>query len=322
VRMLIVPALLLLGAAGPSAPPLRLALPIACALGKDCAIQSYQDDDPGPAARDYRCNGRTYPEHGGTDFRLTSMAQQRRGVNVLAAAAGTVRGVRDGEPDISIRAQPAGAVANRECGNGVAIAHPDGWETQYCHMARGSIVVRAGQTVAAGTVLGRVGLSGNTEFPHLHLTVRHNQMRVDPFAWGAAAGACGSGRSLWAETPAYVAGHVLVAGFASRGVTMAEVQETGGDQSPRPGRALPLVAFAQAIGLEQGDRQQIALYGPDGAMLARNDAPPLERDKAQVLIFAGKRPAAGLWPAGSYRAEYQVLRAGRPVLSHTSRITL
>jgi hypothetical protein len=320
--MSIMPALLLLGAAGPSAPPLKLVLPIACTLGSDCAIQSYQDDDPGSAVRDYRCKGRSYADHGGTDFRLTSMAQQRRGVNVLAAAAGTVRGVRDGEPDISIRARPDNAVANRECGNGVAIAHPGGWETQYCHMARGSIAVRAGQSVAAGTVLGRVGLSGNTEFPHLHLTVRHDQRRVDPFAWGAAAGACGGGRSLWAETPAYVAGHVLVAGFASRAVTMAEVQESGADQMPRPARSLPLVAFAQAIGLEQGDRQRISLYGPDGAMLARNDAPPLERDKAQVLIFAGKRPAAGQWPAGTYRAEYQVLRAGKAALSHTSRITL
>jgi hypothetical protein len=323
VRIVALAPLLLLLAigAGPDVPPLRLGLPIDCRLGQDCAIQSYQDDDPGPAARDYRCNGRTYQDHGGTDIRLTSMAQQRRGVNVLAAAAGVVRGVRDGEPDISIRDRPAGAVANRECGNGVAIAHPGGWETQYCHMARGSIAVRAGQTVAAGAVLGRVGLSGNTEFPHLHLSVRHGTTKVDPFAWGARAGQCGGGRSLWAETPAYMTGHVLVAGFAAGPVTMAQIQDNGSAQPP-PSRDTPMVAFGQAIGLQRGDVQQMTLIGPDGLAIADNRAPPLDRDKAQVMLFTGKKAPPGGWPAGVYRGEYKVVRAGRAALTRSARIVL
>jgi murein DD-endopeptidase MepM/ murein hydrolase activator NlpD len=320
-RLAALSALLLFGAA-PAAEPPRLAWPIACVLGQSCAIQSYQDDDPGPGVRDYRCQGRSYPDHGGTDIRLTSMAQQRRGVAVLAAAAGTVRGVRDGELDISMRDRPAAAIAAKECGNGVVIAHPGGWETQYCHMARGSIAVRPGETVAAGARLGRVGLSGNTEFPHLHLSVRRGQTKVDPFAFGQAPGQCGGGKSLWIDPPPYVAGAVLVTGFAAGPVTMAAVQETGTEQQPRPARTLPLVGFAQTIGLARGDVQQIVLRGPDGATIADNRAPPLERDKAQVILFAGKKAPAGGWPAGVYRVDYRVIRAGRVAISSGDRITL
>ena len=44
-----------------------------------------------------------------------------------------------------------------------------------------SIVVKKGQRVAMGAILGQVGLSGKTQFPHVHLSVRHNGTVVDPF---------------------------------------------------------------------------------------------------------------------------------------------
>ena len=104
-RWLALAPLALLGAAAP-APKLQLAWPIDCRLGTTCAVQNYPDDDPGPGARDYACHGRTYQKHNGTDIRLTSMALERRGVNVLAAAPGTVLRTRDGIEDRSIRDEP------------------------------------------------------------------------------------------------------------------------------------------------------------------------------------------------------------------------
>ncbi|WP_116090612.1 M23 family metallopeptidase [Sphingomonas crusticola] len=314
--------LLLLGAAAPVSPPPRLAFPVACSLGTTCAIQSYRDDDPGPAVRDYACHGRTYQAHDGTDIRLPSMMAQRRGVNVLAAAPGTVLRSRDGLADRSIRDASAGAVAGQECGNGLVVDHGGGWETQYCHMARGSIVVRPGDAVRAGTVLGKVGLSGDTEFPHLHLSVRHDSKSIDPFAWGAPANACQGGRSLWAATPPYREGEILVSGFAGAPVTMGQVQDAGSELAPRPTRKSPLVAFVQSIGLQAGDVQRLILQGPDGAVLADNRAPALERDKAQVLLFAGRKAQAGGWKAGIYRAAYSVTRRGKIVIARTWEITL
>jgi murein DD-endopeptidase MepM/ murein hydrolase activator NlpD len=314
----------LLAAASPMPPPtLRLAWPVGCTLGQTCAIQNYPDDDAGPGVRDHACHGRTYDKHDGTDIRLTSLMLEQKGVDVLAAAAGTVLRVRDGVEDKSVSDQPLGAVAGRECGNGLVIDHGNGWETQYCHMRRGSLAVRGGEHVAAGAVLGKIGLSGDTEFPHLHLTVRKDGKAVDPFAFGASAGACRAGQSLWQQTPPYREGEVLVAGFATGAVQMRDVQDKGADQQPRPTRQTPIVAFVQAIGLERGDVQRLVLLAPDGSVLADNKATPLDHDKAQQLLFAGRgRVPADGWPAGEYRAVYSVARNGKTVLTHMAKIAL
>lgn len=53
------------------------------------------DHDPSDAAHDFACGSLTYDTHKGTDFALPTLAAQAAGVNVLAAAAGTVVGVRN-----------------------------------------------------------------------------------------------------------------------------------------------------------------------------------------------------------------------------------
>jgi murein DD-endopeptidase MepM/ murein hydrolase activator NlpD len=94
-------------------------------------------------------------------------------VIVVAAAAGTVLATRDGTPDQLIRSQADRAeIANRECGNGVVIDHGENWQTQYCHIRRGSIGVKQGDRVEPGQKLGEIGYSGDAAFPHVHLTVR------------------------------------------------------------------------------------------------------------------------------------------------------
>ena len=56
-------------------------------------------------------------------------------------------GVRNDMADILQIGPTRPTYADRECGNGVVIQHKDGFETQYCHMARGSITVTPGQSV-------------------------------------------------------------------------------------------------------------------------------------------------------------------------------
>lgn len=320
---LVVAAVAPSAASAPGGP--KLSFPLACQPGRTCEIQQYMDRDPGPGTRDYRCGPQTYEKHSGTDIRLLDMAAQRRGVNVLAAAAGTVVRLRDGVPDISIRAPGAPSVAGKECGNAVVIDHGDGWETQYCHLARGSVVVKQGDKVVAGAPLARVGLSGNTEFPHLHLTVRHAGQNVDPFAPDMSnPTACAVQAGLWtpqalARMP-YLAGAVLNAGFTDAQITEADV-ETGG--LPAPTSAAPLLAvYVRAIALQAGDSVELDLKGPDGASLARTRGQPLPRWRAQDFVLVGKRrPVAG-WPPGRYVADYKVWRAGRVAVSRRIEIRL
>lgn len=302
-----------------------LSFPLACELGRTCEIQHYVDRDPGPGARDYRCGLQTYDKHNGIDIRLPDMAAQRRGVAVLAAAAGRVARLRDGVADISVKAPGAPSVANQECGNGVVVDHGGGWETQYCHMARGSISVKVGDTVAAGAPLGRVGLSGNTEFPHLHMTVRHAGRVVDPFAPDMSAPqACGAQQGLWtAQARArmtYRPGLALNAGFTDAQITMGELE--AGGLRPMTADAPWLVAYVRAISLLPGDSVELDVKGPDGASLAHDRAAPLQRWRAQQLTYVGKRRPPGGWPKGRYIADYKVWRAGKVAESRRFEIRL
>lgn len=300
-------------------------LPIACEPGRSCFIQNYVDADPSSASRDYQCGPLTYDGHNGTDFRLPSMAVQRAGVDVLAAAPGRVVRRRDGIADMHVRGGGAATVKDVECGNGVVIEHSAGWQTQYCHLARGSLRVEVGDRVEAGQAIGRVGLSGLTEYPHLHFIVRHRGAIIDPFAHEASPQSCGGGRMLW-ETGlhallVYRSRGVLNAGFAAGPVTMAALE--AGELEPRPGiDAGALVAYARGIGLKAGDVQTVVLRGPSGEALAKHEARPLERHQAQSLIFVGvRKPPAG-WGQGTYRARYLISRDSRIVFERVFEIEI
>lgn len=311
--MLLVPLALGLSAAAPAGAP-SLGFPMACQIGRDCEIQHYVDRDPGPGTRDYRCGRHTYEGHKGTDIRLLDMAAQRRGVDVLAAAPGRVTRLRDGEPDISVTAPGAPSVAGKECGNAVVIDHGGGWETQYCHLARGSVRVSRGEVVSAGQPIARIGLSGATEFPHLHLQVSRAGQIVDPFR--PAGAGCAAGAGLWTPAAsrqlAYKDGAILNIGFAGAAFDMTALEEA----RLRPASAAGdrLLGYGRAIGLSGGDTFEVTLRDPAGAVLARHASPALDRDKAQYFGFAGELRPAGGWPNGVYAVEVRVLRRGSVIL--------
>jgi murein DD-endopeptidase MepM/ murein hydrolase activator NlpD len=313
------PIALLIGlaAAAPSAADPAFAWPVACTPGRDCFVQNYVDHDPGPGWKDYRCRSMTYDGHKGTDIRIPSLAVMRVGVQVRAAAPGVVKAVRDGVADKPFTPADAAGLKNRECGNAVLITHAGGWTSAYCHLRRGSVRVKPGQAVTTGEPLGLVGESGEAAFPHLHFELHREGRLVDPFAWRVNPAACGGGDMLWtaeaARALAYRSPSVLNQGFASGPVTMDQVEDQSAPAPRLDGPAL--TAWVRAIGLEAGDVQTLTVTGPGGKPLASSSVPPLERAKAQYLIFTGARLKAPAWARGQYRARYEVRRNGRLVLT-------
>ena len=63
-------------------------------------------------------------------------------------------------------------------GNYVVIAHAGGFNTLYGHLS--TALVKVGQTVTQGTVVGLEGSTGNSTGPHLHFELRIGQRPVDP----------------------------------------------------------------------------------------------------------------------------------------------
>lgn len=71
-------------------------------------------------------------------------------------------------------------------GNTVMIDHGLELFSLFAHLSE--IQVKAGDTVAAGDVLGKVGATGRVTGPHLHWSVRLNGARVDPLSLLAMLG--------------------------------------------------------------------------------------------------------------------------------------
>lgn len=306
MKRLALPVLLI--AAPAFAEPLQLSLPVDCAPESGCYIQYYVDRDPGPGVADFRCGDFSYDGHKGTDFAVPTLRQLQAGVDVIAAAPGVVAGRRDGMPDTGFSDDTAAGIEKRECGNGVLIRHTNGFETQYCHMARGSIQVAKGETVARGQVLGRVGFSGKTQFPHLHLSVRRDGEVVDPFDPEGTSACNAPAADLWAETPVYRPGGLLDAGASDHVPDYGAIRAGTAASSTLPQSAPALVIFGFAYGGRTGDRMTIEIEGPKGPFHHQDFI--LEKDQVQFFRAAGRRaPPEGLAP-GQYVATVSFERRG------------
>jgi hypothetical protein len=86
------------------------------------------------------------------------------GAEVVSPCDGTVIKTADGLPDNT----PGVRDGKRKEGNHVIVRCGDA-NVLLAHLRRGSVTAKPNTNVTAGTVLGRVGNSGNTTEPHLHI---------------------------------------------------------------------------------------------------------------------------------------------------------
>ena len=151
------------------------------------SISGQVDHDPNYPNQllDYNCGTRTYDtpsgyNHQGTDYFLWPFDWNKMDsgdVEIIAAAPGTIIYKSDGNFD-------------RSCGfnsnnwNAVYVQHSDGSVAWYGHMKNGSLTTKTvGQTVALGEFLGKIGSSGNSTGPHLHLEIYDaGNNLIDPYA--------------------------------------------------------------------------------------------------------------------------------------------
>ncbi|HYG91052.1 MAG TPA: M23 family metallopeptidase [Azospirillum sp.] len=320
-------AALALGAAGPAlAGPPSLDIPIDCAMGERCFIQNYMDHESGPGRRDYACGRLSYDGHTGTDFRLPDLPAMEKGVPVVAAAPGVVRAVRDGVPDADMREVDPETIRNQGLGNAVILDHGDGWQTSYGHMRRDSVTVKPGMRVAAGQVLGMVGLSGRTMFPHVHFEVRQNNKPVDPFVGSSTVDGCDAPRHpLWSADAqaklAYQESAGLVAGFATQPPD-AEQARRGAYRNEVLGTNAPaLIYWVDVLGTISGDEIRFRIVAPDGRVLVDRTA---RLDASNVSWFGSggvPRPPSG-WTIGAYRGSFTLTRRGKTVVELERRVEI
>lgn len=308
-------ALLFLAAPAAAQETPVFALPLACTPGTDCWVMNYPDVGPDKdgKATDPACAARTYEDHKGTDFAIADEAAMKKGVNVVAARDGTVTRIRDGEADRWPTPEDLEKTkaARRECGNAVLIAHEDGWQTMYCHMKNGSIAVKPDQRVKAGEKIGQVGLSGFTEFPHLHFGIIHKDRALDPFTGKALTEPCGGdGTSLWAANTklSYEPLTVFQMGFDTKPPVLKELDISAPERSALRKDASALVFYATLLGVRAGDNAVLSITAPDGTIFAQKTIVQ-DKNRARQMYYIGRRirETAPLQP-GAYTGKVSVTR--------------
>ncbi len=145
-------------------------------VGVDWFVNNYSDMNltVGPAA-DYLGGPYQYDGHDAWDIAVANFNITDGGLDVFAAAPGTVIEAHDGEYDRNNTNPPPNVPANY-----VAIDHGGGWVTYYYHLRNESVAVNVGNTVTRGQQIGLMGSSGRSTGPHLHWSVYYNGMRVEP----------------------------------------------------------------------------------------------------------------------------------------------
>lgn len=293
---------------------LRFTLPLDCPVyGQDCYILKYVNAGLVTEPRDYACGSLTDPDHQGTDFRLIDYVEMERGVRVIAAAPGTVVEVKDGMPDANFRLFGRSAVTDRGLGNRVVINHGDGMVTVYGHMKRGSVVVAPGDSVARGQMLGLVGMSGLTEFPHVHFEVNERGSYIDPFTSGLQHEGCElDGETLWhsdvEQMLRYPRTLVMRQGFADEALNRAAVEYALFNQTISR-NADALVFHVYLAGIQPGDAFIAEITGPNGERFVKSGS-TFDSFQQSRLLAIGKQDLVEPLPAGTYTATFRYYRGG------------
>lgn len=161
-------------------------------------------DENNPASSDvYKCNnsylGRDFPncyrEHEGTDFGLAGgfIAMNLGSIDIYTVAGGKVVAIADGNPDrcyFKFPPPPPNSSAadfvfcpndpnDAKQANFVAVLQDDGVIAYYYHMKRETVAVNVGARVDCGQFIGKVGSSGVSSAPHLHLTLQTIPLTID-----------------------------------------------------------------------------------------------------------------------------------------------
>lgn len=311
-------------AAAPSPNSPQFGQPIDCTLGKDCFIFHYVDRDPSPAAVDFGCGRQTYNGHDGIDFGIPDEKTMAKGVAVKAAAVGKVLRVRDGVVDRRLQNDTDKAnIAGTECGNGMVIDHGNGWEAQYCHLRQGSVVVKPGAQVTKGAVLGMVGTSGMTSFPHVHVTFRYQGKVVDPFVGPGAKLGCNVTRHpIWDKPIDYVPTGLIRAGFAPKTPDMNAVWQGQFAETTLPVNSPALLFWVQNYGVLKGDREQYQLFAANGQTVVDRTNDIKAPSRAWLGYIGQKNSTNSPLTPGVWRAEYRLTRGDRVLVEVKREVEL
>ena len=130
----------------------------------------------------------------------------------------------------------------------------------------------------------KIRLSGRTQFPHVHVFVRHNGNRIGPFAPSGRLTCHSSVDTLGATPLQYDAGGLLSLRFFDH-LPKIETLRFGREASPLTNQSLAIVIAAFGFGVQKGDIVTLRIDGPRSIVFEHSDA--IDRNQAQFMRSGG-----------------------------------
>jgi len=288
---------------------------------------NYVDVDPTDQMKDFKCNRKGYDGHKGVDFALGSIKQMRAGVDVLAAAAGKVLRVRDGESDRLKTEDELESIKEqkRECGNAVLIDHGDGLQSIYCHMKKDSVIVKPKQRVKAGEKIGQIGQSGVAEFPHLHFGTIWEGGIVDPYTGALNTQGCDQMKApMWITglPMEYEPVVIFDGGFRPAPPDFKGI-ESGVDENPDmiSKNSAAFVFWAGFYNVEAGDDIILTVTDPNGEMFVERTEKQSDT-RTRQYYFTGRKIGRVQLKHGTYTGRVQIKRGDDIVKEKTLSVVV
>ncbi|MCH2546290.1 MAG: M23 family metallopeptidase [Alphaproteobacteria bacterium] len=296
-----------------------LHLPVECKLGENCFIQNYVDHDAAAGSfHDYNCGSMTYDDHNGTDFRVKNFDALDSHIRVLATNNGRVKMVTY-QPEIQKGDIPLLQLlkfsTRSECGASIRIDHGAGWQSIYCHLDPKAMAVKPADDVVTGQVIGRMGASGKSIFPHLHYELRHHNRPVDPFVGHNKSYNCQPHEryNLWSEKALeqlpYIATDIIFGGFTAKEPDVEKIRQRYEPPKFLEATNAAIYFWVELMGIRTHDVVLLTMTAPDGKMMVEKK---LTYNRHFSLAFetltAQRQAQYSHWPAGVYTVNVTLLR--------------
>lgn len=156
-----------------------------------------------------------------------------------------------------------------------------------------------------------VGMSGLTEFPHLHYGYIDKKQVIDPFTGRNSTTTCGleDAKPLWDRSLklTYQPLTIQAAGFTNEVPTMQKLSE---EATMLPALSFTddkIVFWAMFLGVRVNDKITLEIINPNNKMLASEEIVQ-NRTRARQLYYIGKRLDKTKLQEGAYSAVAKIKR--------------
>ena len=109
---------------------------------------------------------RTHPNTNTKKFHAGLDIRAKHGNSVYAAFDGIVIEVKK---------------SSKGYGNTIRILHENGLESLYAHLS--AFLVKTGDAICKGKIIGKIGTSGNATGPHLHFEIIEDKKKINPLEY-------------------------------------------------------------------------------------------------------------------------------------------